>query len=315
MACKPLLGLALALSGPAAAAPLALALRAQVQLDHARIVLGDVAELPSDAAPGLAQLDLGPAPRVHAVERLTRDQLALLIRRRFHQPLPALAWRGADSVTLQSMTQAVAGVALTQAAVDAVLATFAARHPGLEAAVQAVPADVEIALGDYKITARALDAPLLPARAAVWLDLVAGGQVARSVVVPVTITQRREAYVARRRLAAGSVVQPDDFEVREENVAGLHARPVAASDQGGHWRLRRALQPGQVLVQDMLPAPGTVFPGDRIRLLAHSGAIGIEVDAVVQAEAAPGQLVAVRPNNSSDTVAGRLTVAGTVVIE
>lgn len=320
MAFKPLwlLGLALALSGPAAAdapAPLVLALRAQVQLDHARIVLGDVAELPADAAPGLAQLELGPAPRIEAFERFTREQLALLIRRRFHQALPALAWSGADSVTVHSMTQPVSGTVLGQAAVDAVVAAFAARHPGMTAAPQAMPPDVEIALGDYTIQARPLEAPRLPARVAVWLDLVAGGQVARSVVVPVSITLRRDAYVARRRLAAGSVVQPDDFEVREENVAGLHARPVAASDRDARWRLRRAVQAGQVLAQDVLPAPGTVFPGDRIRLLTRSGAIGIEVDAVVQAEATPGQLVAVRAGNSSDTVAGRLTAAGTVVIE
>lgn len=316
MACKLLMLLALApaASALAAPAPLTLALRAQVELDHARIVLGDVVELGADAAPGLAQLDLGPAPRINAVERFTRAQLALLIRRRFQPPLPALAWSGADSVTLQSKTQAVAGAALGEAAQDAVRAAFAARHPGLETALPTAPSDVDIVLGAYTIRARAIDAPRLPARVAVWLDLIAGSRVLRSVVVPVNITQRRSAYVARRRLAAGSLVRPDDFEVRDENVAGLQAQPVSASDQQG-WRLRRALQAGQILLQDMLPAPGTVFPGDRVRLHTRSGAIGIEVEAVVQVEATPGQLVAVRANNGSDTVAGRLTAAGTVVIE
>jgi flagella basal body P-ring formation protein FlgA len=36
---------------------------------------------------------------------------------------------------------------------------------------------------------------------------------------------------------------------------------------------------------------------------------------VAQAEAAPGQLVAVRAQHSSDTLTGRLTAAGTVLIE
>lgn len=326
MAARPLAPLALALlcaihlATPLAAAappPLELSLRAHVQLPGARILLGDVADLPAGAAPGLALLDLGPAPRVHAIERLNRGQIALLVRRRFGQPLGALAWSGADSVTVQRQSQAVAGAALANYAAQAVLASFGARHPGMEASVPTPPADVDIAPGEYRISARALQAPQLPARVAVWLDLVAGGQVLRSVVVPVAVTWRQPAYLARRRLAAGSVVGPADFEVREENVAGQDARPVAAdaAQSAPGWRLRHAMQPGQLLTRALLPAAGTVFPGDRVRVRASSGGVGIESDAVVQAEAGPGQMVAVRGQHSSDTVTGRLTDAGIVVID
>jgi flagella basal body P-ring formation protein FlgA len=308
---------ALAASGGVHAAPaptLALKLRHDVQLDHARILLGDVAALPAGAAPEVAGLDLGAAPRVNAIERLTRAQIALLIRRRLPAPPAALAWSGADSVSVQRRSQQVAGAVLGEAAVGAVLAAWGPQFAGLQASVEAPPADVEIILGTYTITARALDAARLPARAAVWLDLLVDGQVQRSVVVPVSFTWQRPAYLARRPLAAGSTVQAEDFEVREQNVAGLDAQPASGVPASG-WRLRRAMQPGQLLARALLPAAGTVFPGDTVLVQERSGAIGIDIPAVVQAEAAPGQMVAVRTQHSSETLTGRLTAAGTVLIE
>jgi flagella basal body P-ring formation protein FlgA len=164
------------------------------------------------------------------------------------------------------------------------------------------------------MTARPLDAARLPARAAVWLDLLVDGQVQRSIVVPVSLTWQRPAYLARRALAAGSTVQADDFEVREQNVAGLDAQPAGGVPAAG-WRLRRAMQAGQVLQRALLPASGTVFPGDTVLVQARNGAIGIDIPAVVQAEAVPGQLVAVRTQHSSETLTGRLTAAGTVLVE
>lgn len=322
LACGPLalLALGLALSAPGAAveavpSTLALTLRAQVQLDGPRIALGDVAVLPPGAAPELALLDLGASPRVNALERLTRTQIALLIQRRSRQPLAALAWHGADSVSVQRKSQLVAGSVLGEAAVQAVIAAYGSRFPGLQAVAPAQPDDVDVATGAYTLRARALDSQQLPARAVVWLDLVADGQVLRSVVVPVTLTWRRPVYLARRTLAGGAMVRADDFEVSENNVAGLNAQPVTDEHDAPGWRLRRTMQAGQILTRQLLPATGTVFPGDRVRVHTRSGAIGIDIDAVVQAEAAPGQLVAVRAPTSSDTLTGRLTVAGTVVME
>ena len=311
IAFAPAFGAAASLPGAPA---LALTLRQEVQLDHPRILLGDVAVLPDGASPALAALDLGAAPRVNAVERLSRVQIALLIRRRLPRPPETLAWNGAESVNLQRRSQSVAGSLLGEAAVGAVLAAYGPRHPGLQAAPESLPGDVDIITGAYDIKARALDTARLPARTPVWLDLLVGGRVQRSVVVPVGFTWQRPAYLARRPLAAGGLAGPDDFEVRESNGAGLDAQPVDAAGQAG-WRMRRALQAGQVLARAQVPPRGTVFPGDTVLLQARSGSIGIDVEAVVQAEAAPGQQVAVRTRHSSDTLTGRLTAAGTVVIE
>lgn len=301
-------------AAPASAPVLVLELRQDVEVDHARILLGDVAALPAGTAPDVAGLDLGAAPRANAVERLTRAQIALLVRRRLQWPAAALAWSGADSVRVQRHAQPVAGAVLGDAAVAAVLAAWGPHYPGLQAQVEAAPADVDIARGAYTIAARPLDTTRLPARAAVWLDLLVDGQVQRSVVVPVSVTWQRPAYLARRALAAGIIVRASDFDVQELNVAGLDAQPAVEIPAAG-WRLRRAMQPGQLLARALLPASGTVFPGDTVVVQARSGAIGIDMPAVVQAEAVPGERVVVRTRHSSETLTGRLTAAGTVLIE
>ena len=101
--------------------------------------------------------------------------------------------------------------------------------------------------------------------------------------------------------------------MRVDSAIGGALRDLAVAT-GDRAAARRAID-ATARSRAQVPPRGTVFPGDTVLLQARSGSIGIDVEAVVQAEAAPGQQVAVRTRHSSDTLTGRLTAAGTVVIE
>jgi flagella basal body P-ring formation protein FlgA len=300
-------------SAASAASQLALELRGAVLLEHPRLTLGEVVLLPAGADAALAGLELGAAPRVGYVERLSREQIALLLARRAGIEPASIDWSGAASVALRTRSQAVAPEELAAAATQAVRAAFGGRFPDLAPTPAAAPATLELPLGEYRIMPRAPDSSRLAERIPVWLDVWIGGAVYRSVVVPVALRVPRQVYVARRDMAAGALAGPEDFEAREQNLAALAAMPAPAP--GAPWRLRQRMRAGQVLDERQLARPGLVFRGDAVRVVVRAGAIAIEAQAVALADAAPGERLAVRAAASREAITGRVDPSGVIVMD
>lgn len=310
-ACALLPGLAQAsLSAPAA---LTIELRPAALIDHPRIVLADVARI-DGTQPGAGELDhleLGPAPRVGYVERLTRAQVeqAILRSARFN----AIAWSGAPSVAVRTRAQTVHGDQLAAAAIAAAEHEFADSQTKLEVTLSAPPADLDVPAGPLELRARRVGPDYQAQHVPLWIDLLVNGAVYRSAVVQLAIAARRPAYLALHPMAPGARAGAADFAVADANVAGTGALPVGASL--APFRVRVPLKAGQLLASSAVGAGDQVLRGDQVRLLVRSGQIGIETSGVAMAEAGPGQLLAVRPAGASAIVTGRVSQSGTVDIE
>lgn len=295
---------------------LSLELLPEVVLDHPRIRLADVALVRGDAARlrEYSELDLGHVPRIGYAERLQRAQLETLIGQRSAAPVPQIGWTGAAAVSVRARSHTVPPTELERAALAAVHAELARRSLSGDAVLAGALAEVELPAGNWQARARELRGAPLAAHMAVWIDLLVDGAVYRSVVVPLALDVRRTVYVARRRIEPGERVTRADFDVRDENVAGV-AAAFGADAELGSVRLRHAIAAGQVLTRDAVWARGAVMRGDHIRLLVNAGTIAIEAEAIALADAAPGQRVNVRPAHGGEPIAGRLNAAGAVEIE
>lgn len=294
----------------AAAGGVTLQLREKVVVSHPVIVLGDLvapAALPSSE---LAALELAHAPRIGYALRFTKEELDNQVRRHF--PAAAIDWDGAAVVVVRTEAQAVDNGGLREAALAQVRAAYA--EAGTVVEIETPTAALDIPAGAYALRPRALPAGAPAARLPVWVDVLVDGSVYRSVVLIAAVSREGEALVARRPLAAGSRIDPDDFTVSRVNVAGLH--PLAVADAGRTGaRLRTALRPGQVLNSDAMAPAGAIFHGDQVRVSVQGGAVGVEALAVAQGSALPGQMVSLRASSSGETLRGRVTRAGNVVIE
>ncbi len=289
-------------------------LRAEVLLDHARIALADVAVIHADAAQAapLAAIDLGSAPRVGYVERFSRAQVEQAIRRTTANAGP-IRWSGATAVAVRTEVQTVTAQALSDAAVSALRRHFGGVGGNTAISVDAPPADVLVPVGQVALRPRALPARPEHGRSPVWIDVLVNGAMYRSVVVQLAVSVRRQAYLARHDIEAGSLVTAADFELVEADVAGTDA--LAAQPPLAPFRAARALRAGQPLTGAAMLAGGTVLRGDPVRLTIHAGAIGIDTAGVAMDDARPGQQVRVRPSGSQDIVTGRLAPSGAVIID
>jgi flagellar basal body P-ring formation protein FlgA len=306
---------ACAFSCVASASPLAIALRADAVVANARVTLADVAAIDAQQpmAAALGKLELAHAPRIGYTERLTRAQLEQIIRRHAPADTSPINWSGAYSVSVRTRSQAVAGQLLMAAATDGLQAQFAATGLKLAAQVLTEPADIDVPAGHLELRVRPLPQSALSARMPLWVDLVVDGAVYRSVVVPLAVTARRQAYVAAHAMESGAWVTSADFTVADASVAGINT--VKVEGTLAPFRLRQELKAGQPLATDAVNASGRVLRGDQVRLVVSAGQIGIETSAIAMAEGAPGQLIAVRPLGAKDIVTGRVSQSGSVTIE
>jgi flagella basal body P-ring formation protein FlgA len=289
-------------------------LRAEALVDHARIVLSDVAVLHADGAQeaALKAIDLGRAPRVGYVERFSRAQIEQAIRHTTANA-GAVNWSGAAAVAVRTEAQTVAAQTLSQAAVAALQQRLAGSGGRTTISVEAPPADVLVPAGQLELRPRALPAKPQNGRAPVWIDLHVNGELYRSVVVQLAVSVHRQAYLARHAIDAGNLVTAADFEIADADVPGTDA--LQAGQPLAPFRAARSLRTGQPLTSAAMLAGGTILRGDQVRLTVRAGAIGVDTAGVAMDDAGPGQAVRVRPSGSQDIVTGRLGPSGAVIID
>jgi flagella basal body P-ring formation protein FlgA len=293
-----------------------LTLRVEGWATGAMLTLGDVAEVQADSLllqRAFEQLSLGRAPLAGQLNRSSRQQLTVLINGYALAHRQQFSWAGADSVTIRTPVQLVDGEVVAEQARQYVLAKFGPRLAQLEVGAIELPAQVAAPAGALQLRVRELgDLPLRP-RMAVWVDVLVAGQVYRSVVVPLALQAKQQVLVAQRALAPGTVLTEQDVLPAVQEVSALPAPAMVEFAPG--TRLRQALEAGQVLTQrDAIP-PGQVVRGERVRLRAGSGGVVVETAAIAQADAFPGQRVAVKPVASEQIIMARVTAPGVVSIE
>jgi flagella basal body P-ring formation protein FlgA len=192
---------------------------------------------------------------------------------------------------------------------------FDADRADVEIRLDGALTEVAAPLGEVQLTARMAAPTRLRARMPVGVDVVVQGSLYRSVVVPLLVRELRPVYVARHTLAPGGRVTVDDFELREEDVAGLADEPLPPGGLDLPARMRQELGAGQVATVRQVALAGTVLRGDEVRLRTGAAGIAIETGAYAQANGVVGQRIPVKPMNSNETIMAWVTAPGVVSME
>ncbi len=293
---------ALLIALPAHAAPAQpLALRADAMVDGARIELADLAVQPE----GLARVDLGAAPAPGQSVRLSRAEVARLLRAR---GLPyRLADDGAAGVRVTRSGLALPGAQLLEAAEGYLRGTQAGANARIERQPGPLP-ELLLPHGAVTLSVRP-PAPeaLLRRHLTVWVDIAVDGHAVRSAAVAFTQRVLRPALVARRPLAPGQTPGCADLELREIDIGGFDA-VLALRDCGAQQgRLVQPLAAGAPLQAHQLRQPSAVMRGEQVMLEFAQGAIVLQRPATALADGEPGQRIQVRLASAASALDAEVT--------
>ncbi|MBI1890113.1 MAG: flagellar basal body P-ring formation protein FlgA [Burkholderiales bacterium] len=296
------------------AAAMHLQLRQEAVIAERFITVADIATV--DASPEIAgvikALHIGAAPRVGNVDQWTREDVEQLIRRRVPGFKSNLKWSGPRVVKVRVATRAVDSRALVDVARSKLQNALQKKFEKVDVTVLAVPAELDLPLGDVSFRPRDVDLKHFYARIPVWVDVHVNGAFYRSVVVPFSANVRQSVYVANRDIAEGALVTAADFDVRVEEVSAISDELMPVERLQEQTRLRKRLNNGQILTRTHLAPLGMVARGDSVKLILAEGGVVIEARAVAQEEGGLGQMVRVKPESSADAVLARVVALGVV---
>jgi flagella basal body P-ring formation protein FlgA len=335
-------------------------LRPDVQVRQTAVTLGEVANLTSrdlSTLRRLMALPLGHVPRSGEPVSLDRETLFRWLRVRGGMEPTQVEWLGGAASSVRLATHVLTGEQIAASAEAHLQAMLKASGLRGEIVVTAPPRDVDIPVGKAELRARPLaslqpsvqgspwpvtgvaDAPAMPKRQSLWLDLWVDGRFVRTVVVGFELSVFAPALVALGDLASGQVVDPARPEasrlvVREVEWTGRSSPPLkpASSEERGNsdaasgsaqgespaksaaLKLRRQVPAGQALTRADVEAVPLVARGDYATLHSAQGPIAVESRVEVLQDGVAGQSVRVKLPSASTAIVARVVGPGAVEV-
>lgn len=306
---------------------LRIALRPNVQARAPRVLLGQIADVTSTDLVLLRKalaLPLGWAPKVGESTQLEQEAVQRWLQARMNLRADQVQWEGGTVSVISSLGQTIAWQTLVSVAQDA-----ANQHvrrllergawPAVSVSVQPsqVPADTQVPLGDIQMVVRPLGATALTKRVTVWVDLLAGERLMKSVPVRFEVEAMVRAARAGTDLSAGRPLDPGQLRAEPVDLAAA-ALPADAGFlspddvRTKSLQLRRGAQSGDIVsTQHVRPTP-EVERGQLATLVLAQGAMLIESRVEALEDGRTGQTVRVRRQGSAQPTTARVSGPGRV---
>ncbi len=137
---------------------------------------------------------------------------------------------------------------------------------------------------------------------------------ARALAVPVVLTVRSTAWVARHDIGAGQPLGMQDL-ARQPIDWPVGVVPASGEELPPQGRARQAIRAGRAVGAAMVAAGDELMQGDPVTLHVRTGAMTIERPAVLVADARVGQMARVQIKGQREVVEAWIAAPTTVVLE
>jgi flagella basal body P-ring formation protein FlgA len=174
---------------------------------------------------------------------------------------------------------------------------------------------------DSRLRLSACDTPLetfLPAGGRTLGNTTVGvrctGKTAWSLFVPVKVSMYEEVVVAARPLSRGRVIGTQDLLLAKKDLATLRAGYYTDVSQVLGKQVKRTISHGAALTTPMVKNTRQIKRGQRVSLVAGSGAIAVRMIGEALADGAAGDRIQVRNLSSKRIVEGTVLSPTTVQV-
>ncbi|HHL40628.1 MAG TPA: flagellar basal body P-ring formation protein FlgA [Deltaproteobacteria bacterium] len=150
-------------------------------------------------------------------------------------------------------------------------------------------------------------------RVSVAVRLVKDGSEVGTVWATAVVRLYRDVVVALRRLRINDRIGPGDVRVARVESRQIPATALGDPAQAVGMLVKRPIRAGAVISSEYVKPEPLVMRGDRVTVLATSGAVRIKLPAVALEDGHAGATIGVRMSTGK-RVAGRVESDGTVTV-
>jgi flagella basal body P-ring formation protein FlgA len=285
----------------------------EVAVDGDLVRLADIARLEGRAAEKLGDLVIGRAPDPGRV-RVVPGAGILATLRRSGVDLARVRYVIPQAVRLRRPGQEIA-IGTIRAIVDEYLGeAFSQGDRRVTLRRVDAPGPIRIPVGPY-LTRIAPDGGAPAAgRTRLVVEILQHDHVVATVPVTAEVAVLEEVVVARRGIARGTVVGPDDLVRERRNVSSLPRGALTRLEDAVGMEANVPIAPLTPLSPEQLAPPAVVRRGDVVLLIAETAGLRITTTGEVRQDAARGEQVRVLNVSSQTEVVGRALDGKTVSV-
>jgi flagella basal body P-ring formation protein FlgA len=278
----------------------------QAAVEEAEIRLGELSELSGDAI-RFSELELGSAPAPGATRRLSGSDILARLRE-----------AGLDEGAIRYQIPASVRVRRTAQELDAGKVDASIRksveaelREGERVVAIDSPRGLHLPVGPYALSVGALERDH-GGRGRVQVEVRQEDGIAATLAVPVRLASSDLVVVARRPIASGTLLGPEDIAVERRASAqisrGSLTEPAAAIGK----RARVAIEAGRVLDHRSLESPPLVRRGDPVRIVVQRPGLVLSTVGRSLENAAAGSVIRVVNPSSGHELAAEVIAHGQV---
>ncbi len=135
-----------------------------------------------------------------------------------------------------------------------------------------------------------------------------------SLFVPVSVKVMAEIVVAKRGMARGTILGPDDITMERRDIARLHRGFLEDTQAAVGKKLRQRVRRNQVLTPYQLDVPLTVKRNTRVLIQASNTTVQVRMMGKALQNGSLGQIIRVRNESSNKEIDAKVIAPGIVEV-
>jgi flagellar basal body P-ring formation protein FlgA len=288
-------------------------LPAKVQVKKGDVLLTDIAKVHGASLPRqllLGNVFLGRMPVNGPAMTVEREALSRWVRQQTGLKANQFELKGAPFVEVSWLRSTVSGGSILQVATDGLHRWLMERSGRAELRADSEVADLAVPGDDVLLKVRPINDAVPREQMLVWVEVFSGERFFKAVPVKFNVRAWSLALVATQSASAGEQLPNDGVHRVDVNVAKLPlrvaafvGRPIALDST---TRLTRAVSEGDMLTSAHFEPLPAIARGDWALLQSGAGAVVLESRVQVSQDAKVGQIIRVKPAQSSAYVWARV---------
>jgi flagella basal body P-ring formation protein FlgA len=284
-------------------------LRPFVRSSAESLRLSDVAEFKGDnyaLIARLADVELGPGPKIGAPLRIPRSRAATAVERAVSEG-DELVFEGAQEVVVELHTMRIDIDALREELISRVKQELPYEPEQLVISQVQLPQEIVLPRGRLKLGVEFQFPGNLLGRTGFSALFHVNGNLAQRISGAMMVDAQVQVLRATRMIPRDSKLLEEDFKLTPWTQSHLPRNALSAlpADEA-RATVRENIQPGEILIEDMIERPPLITRNSALSLVIRNGGLKVSATGVAQESGSLGQVIRARNVGSGREIFARV---------
>jgi len=263
------------------AANIVVSIKAETTVDRQLYTLGDIAIISHGKfANKLKQLPMGRGSRPGYFVDVPIENIKAKVYKDLPRLFSNIVWRGSEQVRVQSIGEKLNATMIENLAHEKLHQWLVERYVQFDLQLVQGLKDSVVPKGDITFAVKLPKLDKAHKRMSVWVDAYLDGEQYQTYRLWFKVAAQQMAYMAIRDIARNTSASENIVTLEMIDVTSIKGVPVTRAEQFDSARLVKPLKGGEFLTVGLLQDIPFVSKGERVKVYARAGNVGIETIAV-----------------------------------